>query len=265
MVDIVHISVAGLIFTVKSEVVNLLLTELWRNYFNTFYKGFLIEKPEVEPAAEIILKTKQDWSMKGKGNNLFLKTDKAVLGKFNFKVKRGEFDVFSSFFQFDLFLKAIFSVVIAENNGVLLHGSAVVVKKNGRRIPFVFLAPKQTGKSTIIKLCPFPKEVYADDNVILRADNKRRIFLYPTLFWEKERPRESFGDFLPVRLENIFILGQSKTNEIVTFNKKGDRILSFWRSIKSPQCLLSVKNLSIFQVLFTPDQYIWSLLLKKLS
>lgn len=102
-------------------------------------------------------------------------------------------------------IMALLSFYLAENKGVIAHGTGINCRDEG----YLFLAPSGGGKTTISMLSP-PGAVLADDGVIVReVENQHK--LYPTPF--RQRPGGETIQWnwyqMPVPLKTLFILEKS--------------------------------------------------------
>jgi len=250
-----YLRIAGLVFQIKIPKAGI-LTRLWVNNLNTYYKAFLTKK-SARPTAIINIQAKSNWQIKQTKKIGFLRKEKSSLGIFNWKTKKGSFDIFSSFYFFDCFLRMAFTKIIGEHQGLVLHASSTAINKQ----IFVFSAPKQTGKSTIISLCPYPHQTYADDNTIIRQVNKK-ILVYPCPFLERKKLVLK-RRLLPLELKKIFFLRQANKNEITAIKNNKKKLLFFWRNSKSITLNFSlIKKVNFYLLEFKQEKNIWEEIIK---
>lgn len=255
----VHLKIADLgIKIIIADKTNL-LRSIWLNNFNKFYSPYIEKKTNVPIIATIKLTPKSGWEITPDNlSQITFRRNKNNFAEFNFEKKQGEFDIFSFFYFFDVYLKTIFSKLISGHQGLLLHASAISVKNE----IFVFSAPKQTGKSTIISLCPYKHQVYADDNTIIREKNNK-LFVYPSPFLKKHNFNQT-QRAKPVPLSKLFFISQGKENKVSLINSPRSKIKHLWMNLKStPPPHKYFKNTEFHTLKFKPNEEIWRLLLRR--
>ena len=109
-------------------------------------------------------------------------------------------DSLKFFKRFNFFFKAIYSRVLVDNNGFLLHASSLV--KSGRG--YIFSGKKGAGKSTIVELSSqdYPLN---DDLAIIRKEDKK-YFLFASPFYEKNKVD---CDNIKVPINGVYCLQQA--------------------------------------------------------
>ena len=253
---VIHLKIAGLVFQIKIFPKAGVLTGLWLNNFNTYYKAFLTKKSS-RPTAIINIRVKSGWQMKQTKNFTFFRKEKGNPGIFNWETRKGSFDIFSSLYFFDSFLRIIFTRIIGKHQGLVLHASSTAINKQ----IFIFSAPKQTGKSTIVSLCPYPYQTYADDNTIIRQVNKK-ILVYPCPFLERKKLVLK-KRLLPLELKKIFFLRQANKNKITAIKDDQKKLLFFWRNSKSiTQSFSLIKKVDFYLIEFKREKNIWEEIIK---
>ncbi len=166
-------------------------------------------------------------------------------------------------FKYPIFLLILYYLV-ALNNSIMIHASAVFDRKNQKG--YLFSGISGVGKTTISNI--FVNEGFElinDDRLIIREiDNE--IFMYSTPMFYKEKNKK-------VKLDKVFLLKQKKNNEIkelfgVTAISKMMAFCiqhSYHRKLINE--LLSTlnifrKNIPIYQMGFFPDNNIVDFLKK---
>ncbi len=259
----IHLKIADLIFKIKINAAFKIVAKIWLTNLQTYYKSFLLKNGQSKKtaAATISLEPKIDWQIKhGKkitNYSIITKKTKTKLGFFNHRTSKGDFDIFSSFYSFDLFFRSVFTQLIKNYQGAVLHASSIAVNKE----IFVFCAPKQTGKSTIAALCPFSCQIYSDDNTIIRRI-KEKIFVFPTPFIERKGPLlKKKVDHL--ELKKLYFISQGKRDGLKLVKSKKEKLLLLWENIKTTPDLSKslMKLIDFYQLKFAPKKGIWQLLI----
>src|SRR3989338_4469919 len=86
-----------------------------------------------------------------------------------------------SIIQLNIIIRTILQNFLADNNGLIIHGSAVF---NGSQA-YIFLGRSGAGKSTIMNLLADKYKPLADDTIIIKKENKR-YYLYQTPMMDKQ-------------------------------------------------------------------------------
>lgn len=116
-------------------------------------------------------------------------------------------------FQFQRILMHALYTLLINNNGVLLHASAINI--NGKAN--IFLGSSGSGKSTVLSLLSKNYMPLADDTVAMRKD-KNIYYFYPTPFLERELWVKKVID--RYALGKIFFLRKSSSFEMERINNK---------------------------------------------
>jgi len=257
-IHITNISIAELKFSINSIKSLPNLNNIWLKHFNTFYKPYLNKQHNFIADYKFTLTPRQDWQIKSDSSKIQYQKEKSSLGLFDYRKKVGEFDIFSSFFQFDFFLRAIFSLLITKHSGTMLHASSIAVKNNF----YIFCGPKKIGKSTIVRLCPYTNKIYADDNTIIKQ-KKEKIYLFPTPFWEKQNNQFKVQKLNPRPINKLYFLKHGSKNEIREIKDKKRKINLLWKTLKSPNYPPKLLKLTFLEIEFFPSTKIWKKLIKK--
>ena len=117
------------------------------------------------------------------------------------------------FIQFQFILREIINNLLAENQGYILHASAV---SHGNKA-YIFLGKPTAGKSTIVRLLSKKYKPFADDSVYVKKINNR-LFLFQTPMVEKETIENKSSK--KYSIERIFFLIKGKRFFIEKINNK---------------------------------------------
>lgn len=124
----------------------------------------------------------------------------------------------SSIFYFQLLLRDILQILLAKDDGFLLHSSASVI--NGKA--FLFIGKSGAGKSTAAGLLRPKFQQFADDNLILKKVNNT-YHVYQMPFFDKKLEEKKGMNSYPLGI--ICFLRKSEKFKLVTIKNK-DRLLS---------------------------------------
>ena len=84
-------------------------------------------------------------------------------------------------FSFDSLLRVISSLVLIENNGIILHSCSIL--KNGNKA-VLYVGPSSSGKSTIAKKYRY----VLTDELSIVVLNKKSLYVYKSPFWGELEP-----------------------------------------------------------------------------
>lgn len=175
---------------------------------NKYLKGFI--HPE-EKASDFKINIKQEIS----NDVIYKKKEKSFYFKiFEIKKKQINCNYEISFSQISFIIRYIILQLLSENNGFLMHGSAVAINDKA----YVFTGPSGAGKSTTMKMLNAKYPALADDSVIIKRENGK-YYLYQTPIIEKESWVDKKSE--KHQIGGIFFLNKSKnfkTEKII--NKK---------------------------------------------
>ncbi len=99
----------------------------------------------------------------------------------------------------------LFARLLADRNGIILHGSGIILKEKG----CLFVGHSDAGKTTLVKFFKHRARVLNDDRVIVRKEDGR-VYLYGTP-WQGEVSLVA-PDRVP--LKAILFLNQAEENRI---------------------------------------------------
>jgi hypothetical protein len=103
----------------------------------------------------------------------------------------------------------VLSHLLIQNNGLLLHGSAV--QKAGRGV--LFLGPSGSGKSTVTRLCR-PDVCFSDDGVIIRKEGAR-VFAYRSPFRQIHDTLEN-STIVKGEIQKVFLLKKNRHHRVLS-------------------------------------------------
>lgn len=196
------------------------------------------------------------------GNNYIIRqADNPFVAVVNTLSKKVLVKLSSSQYCFDSFLRMLFTLILADERGLLLHASAV--SENGRGS--VFFGPSGSGKTTVTQLST-GRTILTDELGIIRPYNgKYRV--YGTPFW---------GDFMPYRcnvwaeLTGLYSLKKDHRNSLVPLNKVQAvnylyKCVPFFSNDNQllgrihDTCCALVDTVPVYELHFRPDTSFWQL------
>jgi hypothetical protein len=101
----------------------------------------------------------------------------------------------------------VLSHLLIQNNGLLLHGSAV--QKDGRGV--LFLGPSGSGKSTVTRLCR-PDVCFSDDGVIIRKEGAH-VFAYRSPFRQIPNTLAN-STIVKGEIQKVFLLKKNRHHRV---------------------------------------------------
>lgn len=149
--------------------------------------------------------------------------------QFRFKKSNSELESFAPFFKlvknnkvitfyhlgidlFDALLRYILTILLANNNGFILHASAA---KKDRNI-YLFIGTSETGKSTIINLTKNYFFPILDDSAIVRKKNKDFLLYQSPLIERNKYPVTKDT----MKINKVFILKKASYCKLDSFTDK---------------------------------------------
>lgn len=174
------------------------------------YKGFLTSK-KAEVKIKIFSLTQEN-----KKNNNFrinIKNGKIFVTKGNsqgiidLSLTYGDFFYLKNNYDFDSFLRILYSLLIVKNKGLLLHAASFLKENKG----YLFCGKEETGKSTIIKIT---KEIYSPltDEISLIKEKKGKYYIYSTPFWGELQEAQIKEKNVNKEIKAIYFLNKDKKN-----------------------------------------------------
>lgn len=125
-------------------------------------------------------------------------------------LKKVSVRMWNSQYCFDSFLRILLTLILTDDNGLLLHAAAVSDGKRG----LVFFGPSGSGKTTVARLSA-SRTILTDELALIRSHNGG-YRVYGTPFW---------GEFTPGRsnsqagLSNLYALKKAGANRLVPVDR----------------------------------------------
>lgn len=203
--EVVYLNIAG--FFIKINLYStewLFINKYFKNNILNFFSGFIYrEKPKrIDFFVEII-----------DGKNSMILYQKSIKKYFidfykQISQNRIRINYQISLVHFQLILRKILQQLLVNNNGVIIHSSAINTEKG----VCIFLGKPGSGKSTIMTLLSRHYQALADDSSIIKKINNT-YFYYQTPFietnsWIKKTPN-------CYKIYQIFFLKKSDDNNNV--------------------------------------------------
>ncbi len=197
------------------------------------------------------------------GDNYIIKqADKLFVAVANTSSKKVLIKMWESEDCFDSFLRALFTLILADEGGLLLHASAV--SENGRGS--VFFGPSGSGKTTVARLS-IGRTVLSDEMVIIKPHNGG-YRVYGTPFC---------GEFIPDRnstraeLDGLYSLKKDQRNSLMSLDK-GQALANLYQCVPFfngdsqlqsrilDTCRTLVDTVPVYELHFLPDPSFWQVL-----
>lgn len=205
-----YLSIAGFIIKLEFKESDLegVKKEVFQNFLKREFKDFIINvASKVDFTIEIYQRLDFEF---------FFKTDEQKSYLLLYQVispRKAITFYYVTYQQVQLIIRNICQLLLAKNNGVILHASACLVKGKAH----LFLGKSGAGKSTTVRLLFRDFLPLADDMVILKKENKQ-FFFYQTPFIEKNLIfKKTFKSF-PVG--GVYFVKKSNTYSIDKIHQK---------------------------------------------
>ncbi|OGO31591.1 MAG: hypothetical protein A2Z29_02890 [Chloroflexi bacterium RBG_16_56_11] len=200
------------------------------------------------------------------GNNYIIKqADKPFLAVVNTASKKVLVKMRYSQSCFDNLLRMLFTVILAEDGGLMLHASAV----NGNGRASIFFPPPEDDKAAITSL-PGESAAAPDELVIIRPHNNR-FRVYRTPFRDELTPDRGSGR---ADLRALYSLKKGETRHLTALDKAlavvalykrvsffTDDALLLGRVFNT--CCNIINKVPAYEMHFTPDPSLWQSLKEK--
>ena len=194
-------------------------------------------------------------------NSIFQISYGGISAKFDRKKKYVELYQFPNKYIFNSFLRMLFSILLIDKDGFLLHSCAV--KKNGKC--YLFFGPTASGKSTIAKQFK-SSDVFSDDVIVIKFKDGKP-FCFSTPFISEVSDTKNFS----MKIKSLYYLNKSDKDIILKLDKKSalKKILScvvfFTTDSFLNKKLFSiiyklVEKVELFDLYFKKDLTFWKLL-----
>lgn len=195
--------------------------KIFKKMMQTHFKGFITQINKKQPDYTINFIEQNHFELlKKKGTNKHFIN---IAEYFTHNTLTSYYHISISQFQF--ILRNVIQILLTENNGFILHGSACVINRKA----CLFTGSSGAGKSTVIKLLKNHYQALADDSIIIRKIGSK-FYLYQIPITEKEWWVEKGSAKYP--LEKIFFLRQANIFRIDGMKDKDkilkDMLKQFW-------------------------------------
>lgn len=189
----------------------------WHYAFNkltneiiNYYSDFIVHDKTKQVNAEINIIQKVIIVSKKKRNTLFTEL---------FEQKNNKIITYYQIgiIQFQLIINILLNRLLSQNRGLVLHGSACLVKNKA----MVFLGLSGFGKSTLIKMLNRQYPALADDSVIIRKIGEKFYFFQTPVIEKEDWIKKSK---IKYQLGKIFIIKKSSKNLIEKFENQNELI-----------------------------------------
>lgn len=192
-------------------------------------------------------------------NYIIKRADNPFVAVVNTLSKKVLVKMWNSQYCFDSFLRILYTLILAEQGGLLLHASSVSDGRQG----YVFFGPSGSGKTTIANLSP-GHTILTDELALIRPRDGR-YQIYGTPFW---------GEFTPGRsntlaeLTGLYLLKKEQRNSLVPLDAVS-AVTELYRSVlffskEIPllkrvleTCCALVDTVPVYELHFRPDASFW--------
>ncbi|RZI85386.1 MAG: hypothetical protein EOP38_05215 [Rubrivivax sp.] len=130
------------------------------------------------------------------------------LAEWNATTRRGHVRMLASPYSLDTLVRVLMTLVLADEGGMLMHASSVVL--DGRAV--VFTGVSGVGKTTISRLAPTRAHILTDEMSCIRRSSDGYIAHGTPFSGELGRP----GENLNAPLAGVFLLAQGPENRVDT-------------------------------------------------
>ncbi len=174
--------------------------------FISRFKDFIVESPGNAKRADMTIVFAHQEEHKVKVDSIvktfFLETftfinNKKIIGNYQLNV-----------YQIQLLLREAIQILMQQNNGFMLHTSAVLVNNEA----YLFMGRSGAGKSTITSLLSTSYKPLADDTLIIRKV-RNVYYAFQTPFIEKDHQFPK--DLKKYSVRKLFYLRKSHTNKAI--------------------------------------------------
>jgi hypothetical protein len=197
------------------------------------------------------------------GDNYIIKqADKLFVAVANISSNKVLVKMWKSEYYFDSFLRILFTLILANKKGLVLHASAV--SENGRGS--VFFGPSGSGKTTIAQLSA-GRTLLSDEMVIIKPHNGGyRVYGAP--FWSEFTLGQSS---VRAELDGLYSLKKDHMNSLMSLDRM-QALLNLYqcvpffdddsqlRSRILDNCRTLVDAIPIYELHFLPDLSFWQIL-----
>jgi hypothetical protein len=197
------------------------------------------------------------------GDNYIIKqADRLFVAVANTSSNKVLVKMWKSEYYFDSFLRILFTLILSDKKGLVLHASAV--SKNGRGS--VFFGPSGSGKTTIARLSS-DCTILSEEMVIVKPHNGG-YRVYGTPFWSEFTPGQSN---VRAELDGLYSLKKDQTNNVTLVDKSLAatdlyQCVPFFGDDGQLQsriydtCRTLVDAIPVYELHFLPDPSFWHVL-----
>ena len=199
------------------------------------------------------------------GNNYLIKqTIKPFLAVANTSSKKVLVKLSHNQSCFDNFLRMLFTLILAEESGLMLHASAVSEKGQAN----IFFGPSGSGKTTVARLSR-ERKILTDELVIIKPHNGR-FRVYATPFWDEYMAGQRNAR---AALQALYSLKKDRRNNLKTLDKI-QAVMALYKCVSFftddhrllrrvfNTCCNIVDTVPAYELHFRPDPSFWQLMQK---
>lgn len=235
---------------------------------NKRYNGFLKTKTKPELTLQCCFST----GFSSEGENVTIRhTDKNSLyiarSDFNCSISdnSGSVSMRRSIYSFDAFLRVLYSIILTDKKGFLLHSAGVVLGKKGHLFP----GPSGSGKTTVARLSLSSGIVLNDEIIACRIFKKKTVKIYGTPFWGEMR--KGLAHNIPCSLKGLYFLNKSKKRYKKSISRETalKKLLkcccTFSKDIKDMEevvntCISLINCVTSYSLHFKKDSSLWEII-----
>lgn len=230
------------------------------------YKNFLtIDSPDIKIEIlnyNISKSNTYNFKIRLEKKKIFIKR-----GKFDsvidLNLKKGYLKNLNNIYEFNSFLRILYSIFLVEEKGFLLHSASLIRENKG----YLFCGQSETGKSTIIKINP--QYLALTDEISIIKKKKDGFYIYNSPFWGELSPRQT--ENINTKVEAIYILHKDKKNFVTKITQKEtiiklvSNIILYTQNLEINKKLLSVsidfcKKVKAYDLHFLPNLSFWEVI-----
>ena len=143
-------------------------------------------------------------------NYIIRRTDNPFLAIVNTLSKKVLVKLWDSEYCFDSFLRMLFTLIMAQEGGLVIHASAISDGEQGD----VFFGPSGSGKTTVTRLST--NRIILTDELALIKPHNGEYRVYGTPFWGEFTPGRSNAH---ARLRGLYSLKKAQKNSLVPMDR----------------------------------------------
>ncbi len=143
-------------------------------------------------------------------NYIIRRTDNPFMAAVNTSSQKALVKLWDSEYCFDSFFRVLFTLIMAEEGGLVIHASAISDGEQG----YVFFGPSGSGKTTVTRLST-GRMALTDELAIIKPHNGG-YRVYGTPFWGEFTPGRSNAH---ARLRGLYSLKKARINNLVPIDR----------------------------------------------